>query len=122
MMVSATPLLGGGLLILAGVFQFTPLKHRCLTKCASPLGFLLSEWRDGALGAAIMGCRHGVYCVGCCGVLMALLFVFGVMNVVWIVALSLYVMLEKLLPWARGLSVAAGGLLIVWGVIVVTAG
>jgi predicted metal-binding membrane protein len=122
MMVSATPLVGGGLLIVAGVFQFMPLKHRCLTKCASPLGFLLNEWRDGTLGAFIMGCRHGMYCVGCCGVLMALLFVFGVMNVVWIVALSIYVMLEKLLPRARGLPFAAGGLLIVWGLIVATAG
>ncbi|PMS16921.1 hypothetical protein C0Z18_22385 [Trinickia dabaoshanensis] len=121
MMVSATPRFAGGLLIVAGVFQLTPLKRRCLTRCASPIGFLLNEWRDGTLGAWTMGWRHGMYCVGCCGVLMALLFAFGVMNVLWVVALSIYVMLEKLLPRERWLPFAAGGLLLVWGIAVATA-
>jgi predicted metal-binding membrane protein len=118
MMTSATPLLGGGLLIAAGIFQLTPWKHRCLKRCTSPFGFLLNEWRDGALGAWTMGCRHGLFCVGCCGVLMALLFVFGVMNALWIAALSIYVMLEKLLPRARWLPFAAGAWLVVWGLAV----
>ncbi|CAD6560248.1 hypothetical protein LMG27952_07081 [Paraburkholderia hiiakae] len=122
MMVSATPLLGGSLLVIAGVFQLTPLKHACLGKCASPLGFLLTEWRDGTLGAWIMGLRHGAFCVGCCGALMALLFVFGVMNVLWVVALSIYVILEKMLPQARWLPFAEGLLLVGWGVAVATTG
>jgi predicted metal-binding membrane protein len=122
MMVSATPLLAGALLIVAGVFQLTPLKHACLSKCASPLGFLLNEWRDGSAGAWIMGFRHGAYCVGCCGALMALLFVFGVMNVLWVAALSIYVMLEKMLPQARWLPFAEGLLLVGWGVAVATTG
>jgi predicted metal-binding membrane protein len=122
MMVSATPLLGGALLVVAGVFQLTPLKHACLSKCASPFGFLLNEWREGTLGAWIMGFRHGAYCVGCCGLLMALLFVFGVMNVLWVAALSIYVMLEKMLPQARWLPVAEGLLLVGWGVVVATTG
>ena len=122
MMVSATPLLGGALLVIAGVFQLTPLKQACLGKCASPLGFLLNEWRDGTLGAWIMGFRHGAYCVGCCGALMALLFVFGVMNALWIAALSICVMLEKMLPQARWISFAEGLVLVGWGVAVATTG
>jgi predicted metal-binding membrane protein len=121
MMVSATRLLGGALLVIAGVYQLTPWKHRCLSRCASPLGFLLNEWRDGNAGAWIMGIRHGLYCVGCCGALMALLFVFGVMNVLWVAALSIYILLEKLIPRARWLPFAAGALLIVWGVAVAAA-
>ena len=122
MMVSANPLLGGALLIIAGVFQLTPLKHACLGRCASPLGFLLTEWRDGTLGAWIMGLRHGVYCVACCGPLMALLFLFGVMNVLWVVALTIYVMLEKMLPQTRWLPFAGAVLLVGWGLIVATTG
>lgn len=118
MMVSATPLLGGALLVAAGGFQVTPLKRACLGKCASPLGFLLTEWRDGAFGAWIMGCRHGVYCVGCCGLFMSLLFVFGVMNVMWIAALSIWVLLEKIWAQARWLPWAEAIALIGWGVIV----
>lgn len=118
MMVSATPLLAGALLIIAGVFQFTPLKHACLAKCASPLGFLLTEWRDGTVGAWIMGVRHGAYCVGCCALLMTLLFAFGVMNVLWVAALSAYVLLEKMLPHARSFRFMGGALLICWGVAV----
>ena len=121
MMASATHWLAGGLLIAAGAFQLTPLKHRCLTRCTSPLGFLLNEWRDGAVGAWIMGFRHGLFCLGCCGALMALLFVFGVMNALWVAVLSAYVMLEKLLPRARWLPFAAGAMLIVWGFAVAAA-
>ncbi len=122
MMVSATPRLAGGCLVIAGVFQLTPLKRKCLSKCGSPLGFLLTEWREGNVGAWIMGLRHGAYCVGCCWALMALLFVFGVMNVLWIAALSIYVMLEKMVPQARWLAFAQGAALLGWGVVVATMG
>lgn len=122
MMVSATPLLAGALLVVAGIFQFTPLKHACLGKCASPLGFLLNEWRDGNLGAWAMGFRHGAYCVGCCGFIMTLLFAFGVMNVVWVLGLSIYTLMEKVLPRVRWFSFAAGVLLICGGVVVVVRG
>lgn len=121
MMVSATPLLAGALLVSAGLFQLTPLKHACLGKCASPLGFLLVEWRDGALGAWIMGCRHGAWCVGCCWLIMALLFVFGVMNVFWIAALSIWVIFEKVRPQARWLPWAESALLVGWGLVVAIA-
>lgn len=77
---AANPILGGVLLLSAGIFQWTPWKYACLKHCRSPLGFLMTDWRDGAWGAFWMGLRHGSYCTGCCGFLMALLFVAGVMN------------------------------------------
>jgi predicted metal-binding membrane protein len=116
MMGSALPLWGGGLLIAAGLYQFTPLKYACLNKCRNPLFFLMREWRDGTLGALVMGLRHGAYCVGCCWVLMALLFVLGVMNLAWITLLAAFVLIEKLFssgPWpSRG----SGVLLLAWGI------
>jgi predicted metal-binding membrane protein len=86
------------LLIAAGIFQWTPLKNACLRHCRSPLGFLLTEWRDGRAGALRMGWRHGLYCVGCCWLLMALLFVVGVMNLVWVAAIAAFVIVEKIMP------------------------
>jgi len=102
-MVGTSPLLGSLLLIAAGVYQWTPLKQACLTHCRSPLLFLLTCWRDGSAGAILMGLRHGAYCVGCCWLLMAVLFAVGVMNLAWIAALSVFVLLEKIIPrgfWA----------------------
>jgi predicted metal-binding membrane protein len=99
-MAATSPALNGGLLIAAGVFQWTPLKRSCLAGCRSPLSFLMSEWREGAAGAFVMGLRHGAQCVGCCWVLMALLFVAGVMNLLWVAVIALFVMAEKI--WARG--------------------
>jgi predicted metal-binding membrane protein len=116
MMVSTSPVLGGILLVAAGVFQFTPLKNACLAHCRSPWGFLMSEWREGTRGALIMGLRHGAFCVGCCWLLMALMFVAGVMNLLWAAALTAYVLLEKLVPAGRLVSRAAGLLAIGWGV------
>ena len=84
------------LLLSAGSYQFLPLKHRCLAKCRAPLGFLFTEWRDGSGGAFLMGLRHGEYCAGCCWLLMALLFVAGTMNLVWIAALTIAVLMEKI--------------------------
>jgi predicted metal-binding membrane protein len=116
MMGSALPLWGGGLLIAAGLYQFTPLKFACLNKCRSPLAFLMTEWRDGAQGAFVMGLRHGAYCVGCCWALMALLFVLGVMNLAWIALLATFVLIEKLASGGPWLSRASGLLLLGWGI------
>jgi predicted metal-binding membrane protein len=98
MMVSASPWLGAGLLIAAGLYQWTPLKHACLVRCRSPITFLGHHWRPGRSGALRMGLHHGLYCVGCCWALMALLFVGGVMNLLWIAFLALLVLLEKVVP------------------------
>jgi predicted metal-binding membrane protein len=98
MMASANPEFGGGLLIAAGVYQWTPLKDRCLGNCRAPLSFLTTSWRDGRAGAFRMGLEQGFYCVGCCWVLMGLLFIGGVMNLLWIAAISLFVLAEKVLP------------------------
>lgn len=115
MMESTNPLLGGALLIGAGIFQWTPLKHACLHRCRSPLQFLLSGWREGPVGALRMGMEHGAYCAGCCWLLMALLFVAGVMNLLWIAAISLFVLLEKVARGGGWLDHASGAILILWG-------
>jgi predicted metal-binding membrane protein len=114
-MVSTSPYLGGALLIVAGVFQWTPFKAACLTSCRSPLAFLLSEWREGVRGALRMGVRHGIYCVGCCWALMALLFVAGVMNLAWVAGIAAFVLLEKAVPAGDRLGRVAGLVLVVAG-------
>jgi predicted metal-binding membrane protein len=115
-MAATSPALNGGLLIAAGVFQWTPLKRTCLKGCRSPLSFLMSEWREGAAGAFIMGLRHGAFCVGCCWVLMALLFVAGVMNLFWVAVIALFVMAEKILGKGELLGHIAGIALVMAGV------
>jgi predicted metal-binding membrane protein len=114
-MASRSAWLGGILLLAAGVFQFTPLKHACLTQCRAPFDFIMTHWREGAGGAFRMGVEHGLFCAGCCWALMSLLFVAGVMNILWIAALSLIVGLEKLLPRGLWLSSATGVILTAWG-------
>jgi len=115
-MAATSPVLSGGLLVAAGIFQWTPLKHVCLNGCRSPLSFLMSEWRDGRAGAFIMGLRHGSYCVGCCWVLMGLLFVAGVMNLLWVAVIALFVMAEKTLPRGELLGHVTGVALVAAGV------
>jgi predicted metal-binding membrane protein len=115
MMVSTSPVLGGTLLILAGVFQWTPLKNACLAHCRSPLGFLMTDWRERKWGALTMGLKHGMYCTGCCWFLMALLFVAGVMNVWWIAIIAVLVLLEKMAPKGLWLGKIAGAGLVAWG-------
>jgi len=115
LMASASPLLGGALLVGAGIYQLTPLKEACLSHCRTPMGFLLAEWRDGKLGPLVMGMRHGLYCVGCCWLLMALLFVGGVMNLVWVALLAAYVLVEKVAPGRLWLSRFSGVMVIAWG-------
>lgn len=116
MMVGTSPLLGGGLLIAAGIFQWTPFKNACLTGCCSPLKFLMADWREGKCGALIMGLRHGVHCMGCCWFLMLLLFVMGVMNVWWIAAITVLVLIEKVVPRGLLFGKIAGVLFAVWGI------
>ena len=117
MMVSTSPVLGGVLLLVAGIYQWTPLKHACLSKCRSPLGFVLNEWREGRWGAFLMGLKHGSYCTGCCWSLMALLFVAGVMNLLWVAAIAGFILLEKLAPAGQRMGQAAGVLMIAGGVV-----
>ena len=100
--------IGGVFLIAAGLYQATPLKRACLNSCRSPVSFLMRLWRPGWRGAARLGLAHGVYCLGCCALLMALLFVFGVMNLIWVAALALFVLIEKVLPIGPRVGVGAG--------------
>ena len=115
MMASTSPFLGGALLLAAGVFQWSPIKYACLSHCRSPLGFIMTEWREGTKGALMMGLRHGAFCLGCCWVLMALLFVLGVMNLLWIAALAGFVLLEKVAPAGHWVGRLTGLLLMGWG-------
>jgi predicted metal-binding membrane protein len=109
-MASSSHAVGGGVLIAAGVYQWTPLKDACLAKCQSPFFFIqqFGGFRHNAIGALLLGMRHGGYCVGCCWALMALLFVGGVMNVLWIALLALLIFLEKLFLFGRWIARAAG--------------
>lgn len=116
MMASASSLLGGLLLVAAGAFQWTPLKRACLVRCRSPLSFLLSEWRDGSWGALVMGLKLGAYCVGCCWILMGLLFVVGVMNLLWVAAIAVLVLLEKTAPKGEELGRLMGAAMILGGI------
>jgi len=94
-MAAVSPRLAGAILVAAGIYQLTPTKRACLRQCQSPLGFLLSNWRDGSWGAFQMGVRHGVYCLGCCWALMCVLFAVGVMNLAWVAALTAFILVEK---------------------------
>jgi len=116
MMMSTSNLLGSGLLLAAGVWQLTPLKTVCLRHCRSPISFLSAHWRPGVGGAFRMGIEHGVFCLGCCWFLMVLLFYGGVMNLIWIVGLALFVLIEKVMPAGVAVGRVTGLLLIAWGV------
>lgn len=115
MMVATSLGLGGTLLIVAGLWQFTPWKQVCLGHCRSPLDFVTHHWRDGLVGAWHMGLRHGWLCLGCCWGLMLLLFYGGVMNLYWIVGLSVLVLVEKLAPAGPWVARAIGAVLIAAG-------
>jgi len=108
--------LSGGILIAAGLYQLSPLKQTCLAHCRAPAGFLSAHWRPAASGALRLGLRHGAHCVGCCWMLMALLFVGGVMNLAWIAALAVLVLAEKLFPAGRWIGLTCGAVLVGWGV------
>ena len=108
-------------LLLAAVYELTPLKDVCLGKCRSPLGFLLGAWRDGHSGALRMGVRHGAWCVGCCWALMASLFALGVMSIVWMAFVAGLITIEKLVPSRRVATYAAAGALAALGVLLLVA-
>jgi predicted metal-binding membrane protein len=115
MLASATPVFAGAVLLLAGLYQLSPWKDACLDRCRAPARFLADHWRAGAVGAFRLGLRYGVYCLGCCGILMALLFVGGVMNLLWVGALTLFVLVEKLAPRGPWIARAAGVAMLVAG-------
>ena len=108
----------GVVLLIVGIYQWLPFKNRCLTHCQSPLPFL-THWREGTGGALSMGARHGAFCVGCCWLLMVLLFVAGVMNLVWIAALSAFVLVEKVGPRGAAIGRVAGLIAASWGIYLV---
>ena len=112
-MASASPMLVGVLLIAAGIYQWTPLKEACLAHCRAPFDFLTRHWGRGPFRA---GLHHGLFCLGCCWMLMVLLFAFGLMNLLWIAALALLVLIEKVLPIGGRMSHVTGVALIAWGV------
>jgi predicted metal-binding membrane protein len=115
-MAVTSPLLNGLLLVVAGIYQWLPLKSACLGHCRSPLHFLGREWREGRRGALVMGIRHGLFCLGCCWALMALLFVAGVMNLAWVAAIAVLVLAEKIVPNGAWIGRAGGALLAAAGV------
>ena len=119
-MKTTSPVLGGLLFIAAGAYQFTPLKQACLSFCRSPFAFIVNHWRDGPGGAVRMGFNHGLYCLGCCWSLMALLFVGGVMNLVWVAVLTAVVLAEKLFAAGPWLARIVGLLLVGYGVRLLT--
>jgi predicted metal-binding membrane protein len=103
-LAASSPRLAAAIVIIAGVYQLTPFKKACLSHCRSPLGFLMTRWRDGASGAFRMGVSHGLFCLGCCWALMIVLFAVGVMNLAWVAALTVLVLIEKLTPAGLVLS------------------
>jgi len=114
-MASTSPALTAALLLAAGAYQFTPAKGACLTRCRSPVAFVMAEWRRGRAGAFVMGLRHGLFCVGCCWALMTVLFVTGVMNLPLVALLALAVALEKMTPWGGLIARATGAVLLAAG-------
>ena len=118
MMVSNSPGLGGSLLIAAGLYQMTPMKNACLRHCRAPAHFIANSWKPGAWGAFRMGIEHGTYCIGCCWILMGLLFLGGVMSLLWIAGITLFVLLEKVVPLGNMGGRIAGGAMAVCGLAV----
>ena len=116
-MGSSSSALSGVILIGAGLYQWLPLKNTCLSHCQSPMGFLSQHWREGTTGGLRLGLRHGMFCVGCCWLLMALLFVVGVMNLLWVAALAAFVLIEKLWDRRRLIARVAGMAVAAWGVV-----
>jgi predicted metal-binding membrane protein len=115
--VTWAPLTLGIMLILAGLYQFTPLKHVCLRQCRSPWGFVAQYWREGRAGAVSMGLRHGLYCLGCCWALFAVLTAVGMMSIAWMLSLTVVVFAEKVLPFGVRISTAVGVALVGLGLL-----
>ena len=113
--------IAGGTLLVAAIYELTPLKDVCLGKCRSPLGFLLGAWRSGGWGALQMGVRHGAWCIGCCWALMASLFALGVMSIVWMAVIAGLIAFEKLIPSRRAATYGTAAILLVLAVLVLAA-
>ena len=113
---SRSAILSASVLLAAGLYQFSSIKQACLAQCRSPVRFLTAHWRPGLMGSFMLGIRHGTFCVGCCWTIMLLLFVGGVMNLIWIALLTLFVLAEKLLPGGARMGKWSGGLLIIWAI------
>lgn len=112
--------IGGAVLLAAGIYQLTPLKDLCLSKCRTPITFIMTSWRDGAAGALRMGLLHGAYCLGCCWLLFVILFPLGIMNIAAMVIITLVIFAEKTLPWGRLASYATAVALVLYGALVIT--
>ncbi len=117
MMVATNSLLGGLLFVVAGIFQWTPLKHTCLKNCRTPFALIARNWRPGAGGALRMGLEHGVYCLGCCWLLMGMLFIGGVMNLLWVAAITIFVLAEKAAPRGEWVARIGGAAMVAAGVL-----
>lgn len=117
-METTSKILGAIILMTAGAFQFTPLKQRCLNYCRTPIDFIHRNWKEGKYGALRMGIENGMYCLGCCWILMILLFVSGIMNILWIAIIALFVLIEKVLPLIKWITFVAGAALIIYGIII----
>jgi predicted metal-binding membrane protein len=114
-MAAGNRILAGAVLLAAGAYEWTPLKNSCLAHCRSPIAFLVQHWRQRRLGAVVTGMRHGLFCLGCCWMLMALLFVGGLMNLLWVAAIALLVLIEKTAPWGGRMARVTGVVLALWG-------
>lgn len=115
-MKTTSKIFGGIILVTTGIFQFTPLKQTCLAHCRSPLNFILQHWKEGKQGALRMGIENGFYCLGCCWLLMVLLFVTGIMNLLWVSIIALFVLIEKILTRIKWIPYFAGTVLILYGI------
>jgi predicted metal-binding membrane protein len=111
----------GAAILFAGIYELTPLKNACLTRCRSPLGFLLGSWRDGSVGGLRMGVSLGAWCLGCCWALMLALFALGIMSVVWMAFIAVVIAIEKMAPWRSLVTYGTAALLVVLGVLVLVA-
>src|SRR5207302_1442808 len=116
------PWAGAAVLLAAGLFQLSPAKRACLSHCRSPVGYFMTAWREGRSGALRMGLHHGLACIGCCWLLMAVLFALGIMNIVWGAAITAFVLAEKVLPWRRAVVWSGGAICLVGAAILVLKG
>jgi predicted metal-binding membrane protein len=117
--LSVGPWAGAVVLLAVGLFQVSPTKNACLAQCRTPIGYFITEWQHGHAGAVRMGLRHGVFCIGCCWLLMAALFAVGIMNIVWGAVITAFVIAEKILPWRRTVVWSGGALCLVGAVALV---
>jgi predicted metal-binding membrane protein len=115
----ATARIGGGLIVVAGLYQLPPLKRVCLSECRSPMAFVATSWRDGIGGAIAMGLRHGLACLGCCWLLFVILFPLGIMNIAAMALITVFIFAEKVFPWSRRVAQAGAAALIAYGLVVI---